>query len=179
MSLVYKYEVKFYTQELTCIEGFKKHCRYAIEDYFTDILKQNDWKRFCDAIVYMFKYHTLEFRKFIIGVNQHNPRIIETRPYRFFQTVELDEEYKEYVCKELEDFYDKYNSEYCLETIVSAAAPVVYNASDVLKGCRKCWYFKNKTNILILAENRYDSETNQRMYDASAFLEALTNNGEC
>lgn len=174
MSLVYKYEVKLYTQELTCIEGFKKHCRYAIEDYFTDILMQNDWKRFCDSIVSMFKYHTLEFRKFIIGVNQHNPRIVETRPYKFFPTVELDEEHKEYVCKELEEFYDEYNSKYCLDTIVSPVAPVVYNAYDVLKGRRKCWYFKNRTNILILAENRYDSETNQRMYDASAFLEALT-----
>ena len=174
MPLVYKYEVKLYTPELTCIEGFKKHCRYAIEDYFTDILMHNDWKRFCDSIVYMFKYHTLEFRKFIIGTSQNNPRIVETRPYRFFQTVELDEESKDYVCKELEDFYDEYNSKYCLETISSPPNRVVYNAYDVLKGRRKCWCFRNGMNILILAENRYDSETNQRMYDASAFLEALT-----
>lgn len=174
MLLVYKYEVKFYTQELTCMEGFKKHCRYVIEDYFTDILKQNDLKRFCDTIIQMFKYHALEFRKFIIGTSQNNSRIVEARPYRFFPTVELDEEGKDYVCKELEDFYDEYNSKYCLETIVSPTSPVVYNAYDALKGRRKCWYFRNKTSILVLAENRYDSETNQRMYDASAFLEALT-----
>jgi hypothetical protein len=129
----------------------------------------------------MFKYHTLEFRKFIIGTNQNKPlidkpRIVTTRPYSFFQTVELDEEYKEYVCKELEDFYDEYNSKYCLETIDTPADIVVYNAYDVLKGCRKCWYFKNKTNVLVLIENRYESETAKRMYDASAFLEALTKN---
>lgn len=173
MSLVYKYEVNFYTLEVLQ-KGFMNHCKYVIEDYFTDILKQNDWKRFCDTIVYMFKYHALPFSRFIIGTSQNNLRIVEARQYRFFQTVELDEEYKDYVYKELENFYDAYNSKYCLETIVSPAAPVVYNAYDVLKGRRKCWYFKNKTNILVLAENRYDSETNQRMYDASAFLEALT-----
>ena len=52
MSLVYKYEVNFHTLEIYT-KGFMNHCKYVIEDYFTDILKQNDWKRFCDTIVYV------------------------------------------------------------------------------------------------------------------------------
>lgn len=89
---------------------------------------------------------------------------------------DLDEEVKDKICTELEHYYDRDFSLYGPQTYNTSSGGALFDACGVLKGRNNSWLYRNYLNSITIVEKKYDDRSGERLWDASAYLDAICKN---
>ena len=138
-----------------------------------------------DTMIDMFHKRKLPYHKFLtnhIIDGKYVQKIREAIYFVPFTTLHLTKEQNDYIFNKLADFYDPEMSKYGPATYNTSVGGIgggsLFDATGVLKGRNKTWFYKNCGNECVIVKKDYD-ENGERLYDAKPFLESMCGKEGC